>query len=263
MGLKENQVKKALKAGRVCIGSMVSTFRSPQIAQIFAASGWDYFIMDTEHSFFDFESLADIMTVARTEEIVPIVRVTVNTYPLLARSLDVGAMGVICPHVDTPEDVRIILDSCKYPPLGQRGLSLSNIHLAHRSISAREYVEWANANTLVVIQPETKKAVENIEQLVSIPGVDAVMIGPQDLSLSLGMPGELKHPQMADSFQRIIAACQKYGVAPGVHLLDMDSAREWIGKGIRFLTYQNDVRFLLEGGRSSTRPLREYIAGKT
>lgn len=262
MSLKENQVKKALKDGRVCIGSMVSTFRSPQIAQIFAAAGWDYFIMDTEHSFFDFESLADIMTVARTEEVVPIVRVTANIYPLLARSLDVGAMGVVCPRVERPEDVRLILDSCKYPPLGQRGLSMSNIHHAHRGASQREYVEWANANTLVIIQPETKKAVENIDDLVSIPGVDAVMIGPNDLSLSLGISGELKHPLMADAYQRVIAACQKYGVAPGVHLMDLDSVKEWIGRGMRFITYQNDVRFLLEGGRVSTRQLREFIAKK-
>ena len=93
MDLKVNKVKKALKAGQVCIGSMVSSFRTPQIAQVFAVHGWDYLIMDTEHSFFDYSGLADIFTVARTEEIVPLVRVTVATYPFLARALDVGAPG--------------------------------------------------------------------------------------------------------------------------------------------------------------------------
>ena len=189
MELKENKVKKALKSGQVCIGSMVSSFRTPQIAQIFAVHGWDYMIMDTEHSFFDYSGLADIFTVARTEEIVPLVRVTVATYPFLARALDVGALGVICPHVDTPEEVRQIIDSCYYAPVGQRGLSMSTIHLAYRRTTQKEYVEWANANTLVVIQPETQKALDNIEKLVSIPGVDAVMIGPHDLSLSLGIWG--------------------------------------------------------------------------
>jgi 2-keto-3-deoxy-L-rhamnonate aldolase RhmA len=262
MELKENRVKKALKAGQVCIGSMVSSFRSPQIAQIFAVSGWDYLIMDTEHSFFDYGSLADIFSLARTEEIVPLVRVTVATYPYLARALDVGAMGVICPHVETPEEIRLILDGCLYAPLGQRGLSLSNIHLAHRRATQKEYVEWANANTLMVIQPETKKAIENIEKLVSIPGVNAVMIGPHDLSLSLGIVGQLKHPQMAEAYERIIAACQKFGVAPGIHLTEFDQAQEWLAKGMRFFTFQNDIRMLVDAGKSSTAQLRQFIKQK-
>lgn len=262
MELKENRVKKALKAGQVCIGSMVSSFRSPQIAQIFAVSGWDYLIMDTEHSFSDYGSLADIFSLARTEEIVPLVRVTVATYPYLARALDVGAMGVICPHVETPEEIRLILDGCLYAPLGQRGLSLSNIHLAHRRATQKEYVEWTNANTLIVIQPETKKAIENIEKLVSIPGVDAVMIGPHDLSLSLGIVGQLKHPQMAEAYERIIAACQKFRVAPGIHLTEFDQAQEWLAKGMRFFTFQNDIRMLVDAGKSSTAQLRQFINQK-
>jgi 4-hydroxy-2-oxoheptanedioate aldolase len=237
MELKENRVKKALKTGQVCIGSMVSSFRTPQIAQIYAVQGWDYLIMDTEHSLFDYSALADIFTVARTEEIVPLVRVTVATYPFLARALDVGAMG-------------------------QRGLSMSNIHLAHRRTTQKEYVEWANANTLIVIQPETQKALDNIEKLVSVPGVDAVMIGPQDLSLSLGVVGQLKHPKMAEAYERIIAACKKYGVAPGIHLTEFDQAKEWLAKGMRFFTFQNDIRMLMDAGRANTSQLRDFIGQK-
>jgi len=262
MELKENRVKRSLKAGQVCIGSMVSSFRTPQIAQIYAVHGWDYLIMDTEHSFFDYGSLADIFTVARTEEIVPLVRVTVPTYPYLARALDVGALGVICPHVETPEEVRHILDSCLYAPLGQRGLSMSNIHLAHRRTTPKEYIEWANANTLIVIQPETRKAIENIEKLVSLAGVDAVMIGPHDLSLSLGVVGQLKHPHMVEAYERVIAACQKFGVAPGIHLTEFDQAREWLARGMRFFTFQNDIRMLMDAGKANTAQLRQLISKK-
>jgi 2-keto-3-deoxy-L-rhamnonate aldolase RhmA len=262
MDLKENRVKKVLKAGQVCLGSMISSFRTPQIAQIYAVHGWDYLIMDTEHSFFDYGALADIFTVARTEEIVPLVRVTVATYPYLARALDVGAMGVICPHVDTPEEVRHIIDSCLYAPLGQRGLSLSNIHIAHRRTNQKEYVEWANANTLVVLQPETQKAIDHIEKLVSISGVDAVMIGPQDLSLSLGIVGQLKHPMMVEAYERVIAACQKYHVAPGIHLSEFDQAKEWLAKGMRFFTFQNDIRMLMDAGKANTSQLRDFIGQK-
>jgi 2-keto-3-deoxy-L-rhamnonate aldolase RhmA len=262
MELKENRVKKALKEGQACIGSMISSFRNPQIAQIYAVHGWDYFIMDTEHSFFDYPGLADIFTVARTEEIVPLVRVTVATYPYLARALDVGAMGVICPHVDTPEEVRHIVDSCLYAPLGQRGLSMSAVHLAYRRTTQKEYVEWANANTLIVIQPETQKALDNIEKLVSIPGVDAVMIGPHDLSLSLGIVGQLNHPRMAEAYELVIAACRKNGVAPGIHLTEFEQAKEWLAKGMRLFTFQNDVRMLMDAGKANTTQLRHFIAQK-
>ncbi len=262
MELKENRVKKALKEGQACIGSMISSFRNPQIAQIYAVHGWDYFIMDTEHSFFDYPGLADIFTVARTEEIVPLVRVTVATYPYLARALDVGAMGVICPHVDTPEEVRHIVDSCLYAPLGQRGLSMSAVHLAYRRTTQKEYVEWANANTLIVIQPETQKALDNIEKLVSIPGVDAVMIGPHDLSLSLGIVGQLNHPRMAEAYELVIAACRKHGVAPGIHLTEFEQAKEWLAKGMRLFTFQNDVRMLMDAGKANTTQLRHFIAQK-
>jgi 2-keto-3-deoxy-L-rhamnonate aldolase RhmA len=260
MNLKENRVKKSLKEGRVCIGTMVASYRSPQIAQILAAAGWDYFIMDTEHSFFDYGALADIMTVARSEEIVPLVRVTANLYPFLARALDVGAMGLICPRVQSPEEVRSILESCSYPPSGQRGLSTSGIHHAHRGTTQRQYVEWANANTLVIVQPETETAVQAIEEIVSVPGVDGVMIGPNDLSLSLGVPGELKHPRMAEAYERVIAACNKFKVAPGVHLGEWESTKFWISRGMRFLTYRSDLLFLMEGARNAAQALREWVS---
>jgi 2-keto-3-deoxy-L-rhamnonate aldolase RhmA len=262
MNLKENRVKKMLKAGQTCIGTMVSSYRSPQISQLLAVSGWNYFIMDTEHCFFDYEGLADILTVARTEEIVPLVRVTANTYPLLARALDIGAMGVICPHVETADDVKLIVNSCKYAPEGERGLSMSNIHLAHRRVTSREYVEWSNANTLVVVQPETQRALDNIDHILAVPGVDAVMIGPNDLSLSLGVVGDLKHPKMVAAYERVIASCQKHGVAPGIHLTEADQAKEWLGRGMRFFTFRNDVRFLMDGSTAACGQLRSFIDGK-
>jgi 2-keto-3-deoxy-L-rhamnonate aldolase RhmA len=123
-------------------------------------------------------------------------------------------------------------------------------------------VEWANDNTLVIIQPETQLALDNIEKRVSIPGVDGVMIGPNDLSLSLGISGELKHPRMVAAYERVIAACRKDGVPPGVHLMDLEWAKEWIGKGMRFLTYYTDIRFLMDGAKSAARQLRESPAPK-
>jgi 2-keto-3-deoxy-L-rhamnonate aldolase RhmA len=139
---------------------------------------------------------------------------------------------------------------------------MSNLHHAFRGSTQKEYVEWANADTPVIIQPETQLALDNIEKLVSIPGVDGVMIGPSDLSVSLGISGELKHPRMVEVYEKVIAACRKHGVSPGVHLMDTEWAKEWIAKGMRFLTYYTDIRFLMEGARNATRRLPESPESK-
>ena len=111
----------------------------------------------------------------------------------------------------------------------------------------------------MIVQPETEKAVHAIEEIVSVPGVDGVMIGPNDLSLSLGVPGELNHPRMAEAYERVIAACKKYKVAPGVHLGEWESAKFWISRGMRFLTYRSDLLFLTEGARNAAQALREWV----
>ncbi len=106
------------------------------------------------------------------------------------------------------------------------------------------------------------RALDNIEKLVSIPGVDAVMIGPHDLSLSLGIVGQLNHPRMAEAYELVIAACRKHGVAPGIHLTEFEQAKEWLAKGMRLFTFQNDVRMLMDAGKANTTQLRHFIAQK-
>jgi 2-keto-3-deoxy-L-rhamnonate aldolase RhmA len=137
---------------------------------------------------------------------------------------------------------------------------MSGIHRAHRGTTQQEYVRWANANTLVIIQPETEQAVQGIEEIVSVPGVDGVMIGPNDLSLSLGVPGEFNHPRMIEAYERVIGACNKYHVAPGVHLGEWESAKVWISRGMRFLTYRSDLLFLTEGARNAAQALRDWVS---
>ncbi|MEW5978695.1 MAG: aldolase/citrate lyase family protein [Acidobacteriota bacterium] len=254
--LKINQAKKKLKEGKAVVGTMVSMIRSPQVVSLLSAVGWDFFILDTEHSQFGWETMTDFMTVARHEEIVPLVRVADPVYHLLARTLDLGALGLICPRVETREAVESIVRHTKYLPLGERGAAVSIVHSAFRDVSPAEYLEWANQETLVVIQPESKKAIDDIDSLVSVPGLDAVFIGPYDLSKSLGVPGQTKHPLMVEAFERVIAACNRHGVAPGVHLQDVNSAREWIGRGMRFVGVKNDFRFLSEAMVAATQELK-------
>jgi 2-keto-3-deoxy-L-rhamnonate aldolase RhmA len=158
--------------------------------------------------------------------------------------------------VETREEVEKIIQSTMYYPLGERGASVSGIHSGFREVHPAEYLEWANGQTLIVIQPETKKSIDNIESLVSVKGVDAVFIGPFDLSKTLGIVGQTKHPLMAECFEKVIAACRKYDVAPGVHLQDVSLAKEWIEKGMRFVGLKSDARFLMESMTAATKELR-------
>jgi 2-keto-3-deoxy-L-rhamnonate aldolase RhmA len=257
--LKANRVKKALREGRVTIGTMVASIRSPQIVPMLAAAGWDFYIIDAEHNQFGWETITDFMTVSRYEDIIPLVRVADPIYHLLARTLDIGAQGLICPRVETRQQVEQIIECTKYYPLGDRGASVSGIHSGFREVNPAEYLAWANEETLIVIQPETKKSIDNIESLVSIKGVDAVFIGPYDLSKTLGIAGQIKHPLMAECFEKVIAACDQYGVAPGVHLQDVAHAKEWIDKGMRFVGVKSDARFLVESMTATLQQLSSSI----
>jgi len=225
-----------------------------------AAAGWDFYILDAEHNPFGWETMTDFMTVSRYEDIVPMVRVADPIYHLLARTLDLGAQGLICPRVETREEVERIIRSTKYYPLGERGASVSGIHSGFRDVHPAEYLEWANSETLIVIQPETKKSIDNIESLVSVKGVDAVFIGPFDLSKTLGIAGQTRHPLMAECFEKVIAACRKHDVAPGVHLQDISLAKEWIEKGMRFVGLKSDARFLMESMSAVTKELKGSIS---
>jgi 4-hydroxy-2-oxoheptanedioate aldolase len=257
--LKPNNAKHALKQGQVVFGTMVTAIRSPQVAEILASAGFDFFVVDTEHNYFDMAQLADMMTVARADDIVPLVRVPDTLYHLMARPLDCGAMGLVCPRVETREQVETIVRCTKYQPEGERGASLSNIHTASRKVDHLEYMRWANDETLIVIQIESKRAVDNIEELVSVPGVDATWIGPFDLSQSLGLVGKWDSPELLACYDRVIAACDRHGVAPGIHLKDAASLGHWVSKGMRLATYSTDSGLLMDAAAGALARLRESI----
>jgi 4-hydroxy-2-oxoheptanedioate aldolase len=257
--LKPNNAKRSLNRGSVAFGTMVTSVRSPQIAEILAAAGFDFFVVDTEHNYFDMAQLADMMTVARASDIVPLIRVPDTLYHLMARPLDCGAMGLVCPRVETREQVETIIQCTKYQPEGQRGASLSSIHTACQKIGHLEYMQWANDETMVVIQIESRRAVENIDELVSVPGVDATWIGPFDLAQSMGLVGKWEAPELLESYDRVIAACNRHGVAPGIHLKDTASLGRWVSRGMRLATYSTDAGLLIEAGSRALGELRALV----
>ena len=193
--MRKNTVKLALAEGKLQLGTGFGQLRSQEIATILAAAGFHWAFLDTEHGGFDLETVQDICRLAVMVGLSPIVRVADLQYSLIARALDCGAQGVIFPRVESPELLQKAISWTKFPPLGIRGYGLGPVNVDYEKADFPQVIEHMNANTMVVMQIETRRALDMREELLAVPGVDAVMVGPADLSISLACPVNFSIPR--------------------------------------------------------------------
>jgi 2-keto-3-deoxy-L-rhamnonate aldolase RhmA len=259
--VKDNPVKRKLEAGGRALGTLAGEMRSPHVAAIFCAAGFDFFIIDSEHGSYDLETIADVVLLAKAKGIVPLVRVPDAEYHLLARSLDTGAMGLMVPRVETREQVERIIQSAKYPPWGRRGCAMRGAITDYESAPVAETMERVNRQTLIIVQIESRTAVENLDDMLSVEGVDVALIGPNDLSISYGVPGQYEHPDFEGAAMEVIEASNRHGVAPGIHFQDAEPVERWIGRGMRAVTIGGDARFLMAAARATVERLRPKVEG--
>ena len=244
--MQKNLVKQALAEGRLQLGCGFGQLRSPEIPRMLQAAGFQWAFVDTEHGGFDLETVQDICRVSNLIGFLPVVRVADLQYPLVSRALDCGAGGIIFPRVESPEMLEKAVSWTKFPPVGIRGYGLTIVNTNYEPLGIREVMEHLNANTLVCMQIETKKALEAREELLSVPGIDAVMIGPADLSISLGVPGEFQHPKMVEAMEAIRDSCIRHKIAPGTQTRTPSLAKFWKERGMLFLGCNNDTGMLLD-----------------
>src|SRR5216684_2148929 len=242
--MRTNLVKQNLRAGKLQLGTGFGQFRSPEIPKLLAAAGFQWAFLDTEHGGFDLETVQDICRVSVMVGLSPIVRVADLQYSLIARSLDCGAQGIIFPRVESPELLERAVSWTKFPPLGVRGYGLSPVNLDYETVTFPQVIEHVNANTMVVMQIETRRALDMREELLAVAGIDAVMVGPADLSISLGVPGEFQHPKMVAAMDAVRETCDSRGIAPGTQTRTVALARFWKERGMRFLGCGSDISFL-------------------
>ena len=254
--LKSSRVKRILKEGGICYGTMLRILKSPYAVTMCASQNWDYIILDTEHNDYDLETIGNFCLASKYEEMALFVRVPDKLYYQMAQMLDVGAEGLILPQVRTGEEARHIINATKYSPVGRRGVSISETVALFRSYNQVEYTEWANQEIMTIIQIESEEGVNNVEKIVSTEGIDAVMIGPADMSQDMGIPGQMEHPKMEEAFREIIGQCNKYGVAPGIHFSDMKYIEKWVKEGMRFVTYSYDSKFFKDASQEALTKLR-------
>lgn len=261
--MKSNRVKQSLKSGMPVVGTMVSEMRNPEIANILAAAGMNFFVLDLEHSSVGTESAQHIIRAGRAAGLVPIVRVSVNLYPFIARVLDLGAMGIMVPHVDTPEQARYAVSCAKFPPLGERGYGLRGVVTDFEGLGPGEVASWVNEHTMIIIQVESGESVAKLEETLKVPGIDVALIGPNDLSLSLGVPGDFQHPRFVEAVERTFRVCLNAGVSPALHTRDLKAAKRYRDMGMRFMLYSSDSRMLLAAAREAAKQLMDGVREAT
>ncbi len=256
----ENPLKKTLKAGGVVIGTMIGHLRLPAVAVMLKNAGWDYLFLDCEHGSLTQSNLADFCIAARGVNLPIIVRVpSIHEPQRLYQTLDLGATGLLCPQTETTAEVEAIIQATKYYPMGQRGMATRNVHTSWGKYKGSELTARLNQETMIVLQIESKKAVENLEQLIAVPGVDAVFIGPNDLSQTLGIPGDAGHPEVVKYVERCLEICRTASMPCGVHAFDVESAKKWIQKGMRFMGLGNDAMWLMDASQKAVMDVREVL----
>lgn len=257
-----NTTREKLSRGETVLGCGLQAYRSAEIARTFAAAGFDYVFIDMEHGAFDLETVHDMIRASNDCGITPIVRVGELLYSLVARLLDAGAQGIILPRVEDPALLGEALSWMRFPPQGKRGYGVNPTMLRYEARSFPEVIEHQNRNTLSVVQFETRAAMERAEETLSLPGLDIAMVGPADLSISLGIPGQLDNPLLVSTVEALIAKCNKHGVVPGIQTRSLAMSKFWAERGMRFIGTAAEHALLLEKSKETVAALRTVAAAQ-
>lgn len=252
-----NQVKATLEAGGAVMGPILHEVRSVGMIKLLAVAGYDFVFIDTEHGLYDMETVGNLVQMSLACGVCPLVRPSDLQYHLVARALDTGAQGVIIPRVQSADEAALAVSYVKYPPVGRRGAG-GEARFAFEKRGVREGIEELNAETLVIVQIESADGVENVEAIAATPGVDVVLIGPNDLSISLGVPGDYQSETFTNAIDRIAAAAQSAGVAIGTLTMSGEATRSWYERGFRFLLCNSDTNMLAETAARDVAAMRAF-----
>ena len=251
-------LKNKLKTQTVTIGSWI-TLGHPAIAEIMAKSGFDWLTVDMEHSAITLHQAQQLVQVIELAGCVPLVRVGENNPNLIKRAMDTGAHGVIVPSVNSKEDAVRAVHAVKYPPLGTRGVGLARAQ--GYGMEFEKYKEWLNKESVVVVQIESIQAVKNLRDILRVKGVDAFIVGPYDLSGSMGRPGDFNHPDMTAALKRIMKASERLQIPAGFHVIppDVDALLAKIKEGYKFLAFSLDTLFLGQSCKKAVESVKRRL----
>ncbi len=230
-------------------------------AELMAHQGWDSLTVDLQHGPVGFDPCVAMFQAMAATEVTPLARVPWNDPEWIMRVLDAGAMGIICPMVNNREECERFVGACRYPPQGYRSMGPTRVGL----YAGPDYVEHANQAVIAMAMVETREALERVEEIVATPGLDAVYIGPSDLSMSLrGRPGlDFTDSEMLDAIRTVARAARAQGVIPGIHCGSPQYARRMVAEGFRFVTLLSDGRLLANAARAALAAMRDPEAERS
>jgi 2-dehydro-3-deoxyglucarate aldolase/4-hydroxy-2-oxoheptanedioate aldolase len=261
--MRDNPIKATLAAGGRAVGALIFELFSPAIPQLACNAGAEFVLYDMEHTGQGFETLKTQFALCRGMPIVPMVRVPRGEYHFIARALDVGALGVMVPMVNTADEAREIVACTRYPPQGRRGAAFGFAHDDYEGGEVVAKIAALNARTLVIPQIETRQGLDNVEAIAAVPGVDALWVGHFDLTNFMGIPGQFKHPDYLAAIDRIVAACEAHGKTAGFLATDDDWARDYAAKGFRLMGYGIDQAMLQRALGNGLEVLRAAMASRS
>ena len=254
-----NWIKAALGRREAVVGIMVSELKTPMLGALLEASGLHFAIIDQEHGAYGPDTLASLIAGFRGGVCRPLVRVAEGRREYILTALELGAAGIMVPRVETRAQAEDIVRYTRYAPEGDRGLSLCRAHTGFKRVKKDDYIQKANRDILLMAQIETKAAVDNLDEILSTPGIDMAFIGPSDLSLSYGIDGSLRSPEMRAIVDRVIACARRHSVAVGIQTYDMEIAAELVTAGVGFISCNTDANALLAGLGTNLNQLRKGL----
>ncbi len=247
--MRENSVKAKWRAGQATIGAWLS-LPDPYAAEIMAHQGFDWLCVDMQHGMIDYPNAVAMMTAISTTNTIPLVRVPWNDPAVIMKVLDAGAYGVVVPLINTRADAESAVAACRYPPAGIRsnGANRAVLYAGNQG----DYVANANEQIACIPMIETKQALENLDEILSVPGVDAVYIGPSDLSFALGLPPRMDSdvPLHVETVAKILDACRRHGVVAGIHTGGPPFSAQKVKEGFQMVTVTTDGMAMTRGVRA-------------
>jgi 2-keto-3-deoxy-L-rhamnonate aldolase RhmA len=258
--LKPNPVARRLRDGRPALGTWITLCPHPRVVRILASAGFDFVIIEMEHTDFDLQTVGTLAMVAREAGLVPVVRPPGTLVPHgLTRPLDAGAQGLLLPAVDSAAAAEALVHQVKYHPMGQRPMNLAGPHTDYVQAPPEEIIAHLNRETLTVAMVETRAAIDALAEICRVPGIDAIMVGPDDLSQDLGVPGRLQAPEMTEAVEQVFATCRDAGMPFGMSSRDPERTRTLAAAGATWLPFKNDAAMVLDAARAAVPALRAAV----
>ena len=252
-----NTAKNRLEAGELALGVGLRQARTTDIGKIMKTCGYDWLFIDMEHNSMSIDTAAQISVAAQDAGIAPIVRVPGFQHFHASRALDGGAQGVVVPHVDTPEVAAEMVSNCRYPPAGHRSVTGRLPQVSFEAHPQDEVTRSVNNATLVVVMVETPAAVENVEAIAAVPGVDSVLVGTNDLCTEMGIPGAVGDVRIQEIMERVVAACRAHGKHPGLGgVYEPPLMERYIRMGMRLILCGNDLTLMMAAAQERSGRMR-------